>query len=161
MSGSTRRGGRQHNRETGTGLQPVHDYHFEFQKFHITNTRAAHNDTDTVSLALKDDGAQPARVLIKHLGEVNNGDHPVQPKIGPIVFQGTEQVRLVTTVLQSVTPSGPTPGTGPRFMPSRSRDPFRYKAGSVPQRSGKSEGRGSGTTWRATTRRSLCRQRSR
>jgi hypothetical protein len=94
-------------------------HHFEFQKFHITNTRAAHNDTDTVSLALKDDGAQPARVLIKHLGEVNNGDDLVQLKIGPIVFQGTEQVRLVTTVLQSVTPSGPTPGPGPRFMPSR------------------------------------------
>jgi hypothetical protein len=52
-------------RDAGTiarlkGLQqPVHQYHFEFQKFHITNTRAVHNDTDTVSLALKD-GDQPA-----------------------------------------------------------------------------------------------------
>ena len=53
--------------------QPVDEYHFfEFQKFHITDTRAVRNDTDTVSLALKV-GDAPARVLIKHLGDVNNG----------------------------------------------------------------------------------------
>jgi len=63
---------------------------YQFQKFHITNTLAVHNDTDTVSLALKD-GAQPARVLIKHLGDVSNGDHLVQLKIGPVVFQGTNR----------------------------------------------------------------------
>lgn len=80
--------------------QPIHQYHFEFQKFHITNTRAFHNDTDTVSVALKD-GGRPARVLIKHLGDVNNGDHLVQLKIGPITFPANEQVSLVTTVINS------------------------------------------------------------
>jgi len=87
-------------RLTGIGKEPAHQYHFEFQKFQITNTRAVHNDTDTVSLALKD-GDQPPRVLIKHLGDVNNGDHLVQLKIGPVVFQGNEKVSLVTTVINS------------------------------------------------------------
>ena len=80
--------------------RPVHEYHFEFQKFHITNTRAVHNDTDTVSLALRH-GDEPARVLIKHMGDVNNGDHLVQLKIGPVTFPEAGLVSLVTTVLNS------------------------------------------------------------
>jgi len=77
-----------------------HEYHFEFQQFHISETRAAHDDTDTVSLVLRVDG-QPSRALIKHLGDVNNGDHPVQLKIGPVTLSGAGQVRLVTSVINS------------------------------------------------------------
>ena len=79
---------------------PVHEYHFEFQKFRISETRAAINDTDTVSFAMKD-GSKPTQVVIKHMGDVDNGEHLVQLKIGPIIFQADEQVNLVTAVINS------------------------------------------------------------
>jgi hypothetical protein len=75
-------------------------YHFEFQQFHISNTRAVDDDHDSVSFVLRI-ADQPARVLNKHMGDVDNGDHPVQLKIGPVTLPETGLVHLVTTVINS------------------------------------------------------------
>jgi hypothetical protein len=83
-----------------TGVDAGHVFHFELQQLHISNTRAVHNDTDTASLALKI-GQQPSRVQIKHLGDVNNGDHVVQIKIGPVRLQDHDLVSLVTAVVNA------------------------------------------------------------
>ncbi len=58
-------------------------YTFTLDKFHIDDTRAAHNDTDTVSFGVKV-GNTTSDPLIKHMGDVNNGDHHVGLQIGPI-----------------------------------------------------------------------------
>jgi hypothetical protein len=75
-------------------------FHLELQKFLIRDTRSIHDDTDVVSFALKV-GDDPAVVRIKHMGDVNNGEHLVQLKIGPVTFDGPAPIRLITTIVNS------------------------------------------------------------
>ena len=63
-------------------------YVFRLDKFHIDTTRAIHEDTDVVSFALKV-GDQMFGPLIKHMGDVNNGDHSVGLQFGPIPIPST------------------------------------------------------------------------
>lgn len=58
-------------------------YTFTLDKFHISHTRALHNDTDTVSIGVKV-GNGAVQTQIKHMGDVNDGDHHVGLAIGPI-----------------------------------------------------------------------------
>jgi hypothetical protein len=68
--------------------QDVIPYVFRLDKFHIDTTRAVHEDTDVVSFALKV-GDQMFGPLIKHMGDVNNGDHSVGLQFGPIPIPST------------------------------------------------------------------------
>jgi len=46
-------------------------------KIHISTTRAVHNDTDYVNLAIKGGKEAAMSSAWKRLGDVNNGDHGV------------------------------------------------------------------------------------
>jgi hypothetical protein len=58
-------------------------YTFTLDKFHIDDTRALHNDTDVVSFGIKV-GNNTFEPQIKHMGDVNNGDHHVGLQFGPV-----------------------------------------------------------------------------
>jgi hypothetical protein len=78
---------------TNTATRAANDkeainYVFRLDKFHIDNTRAVHEDTDVVGLALKV-GDQMFGPLIKRMGDVNNGDHGVGLQFGPIPIPST------------------------------------------------------------------------
>jgi len=78
---------------TNTATRAANDkeainYVFRLDKFHIDKTRAVHNDTDVVSFALKV-GDQMSGPLIKHMGDVNDGDHSVGLEFGPIPIPST------------------------------------------------------------------------
>jgi hypothetical protein len=70
-----------------TGPQEVRGlgshYVISLDKFHIDDTRARHNDTDHVSFALKVGEQMVGEPLIRHMGDVNNGDHLVGLHFGP------------------------------------------------------------------------------
>lgn len=51
-------------------------YQFVLERFHIDNTRSRHDDTDTVTFAVRG-GAAQTFVQSKLVGDVNNGDHDV------------------------------------------------------------------------------------
>lgn len=51
-------------------------------KFHIDNTRARGDDTDYVTLNARVN-QQPIQTQTKFVGDVNNGDHPVDIQVGP------------------------------------------------------------------------------
>ena len=61
-------------------------YVFILSQFHIDNTRAVDEDTDTVSFGVKIGNAIKARSQIKHMGDVDNGDHPVNLQFGPVLI---------------------------------------------------------------------------
>jgi hypothetical protein len=64
--------------------QPKTDtYVFRLEKFHINETRAFQNDTDTVTLALNV-GARHYETQVRHMGDVNDGDHAVDLKFEPV-----------------------------------------------------------------------------
>ena len=75
-------------------------YSFTLNRFRIVTTRAVHNDTDTVAFSLKI-GDQPTVTKIKHLGDVNDGDHSVGLTIGPVAIRGTPRITLATTIINS------------------------------------------------------------
>ena len=50
-------------------------YTFRLDQFHITNTRARHNDTDVLALCFK--VGEREFTYTKQLGDVNNGNHDV------------------------------------------------------------------------------------
>jgi hypothetical protein len=78
---------RQLSRQAVCGLEvrdPTFGYAFTIESFTIRNTRAWHNDTDVVVASLMlDDRMLP--VLIRSVGDVNNGDHPVNLTVNPAV----------------------------------------------------------------------------
>jgi hypothetical protein len=49
---------------------------FTLDSFTILNTRAWHNDTDSVAISL-DVGSKSYGTRVKHMGDVNNGKHDV------------------------------------------------------------------------------------
>src|SRR6476620_206545 len=59
-------------------------YIFRLEQFHIDNTRAADDDTDVVSFAMKVGDQALGEPQIKHMGDVDNGDHLVNLEFGPI-----------------------------------------------------------------------------
>src|SRR5689334_11779157 len=59
-------------------------YIFRLEQFHIDNTRAADDDTDVVSFAMKVGDQALGEPQIKHMGNVDNGDHAVNLQFGPI-----------------------------------------------------------------------------
>jgi len=63
----------------GVGLH----YVISLDTFHIDNTQAWHQDTDYVSLAMKVGDQMMGDVLVMHMGDVNNGNHPVGLHVGP------------------------------------------------------------------------------
>jgi len=59
-------------------LRSIPSYIFILDQFHIDNTRAVdEEDTDTVGFAVKIGDSMVATPQIKHMGDVDNGDHPV------------------------------------------------------------------------------------
>jgi hypothetical protein len=58
---------------------------FRLDGFHIDNTRAVDEDTDHVSFAVKVGDQMVGEPIIRHVGDVDNGDHPLGIEIGPIV----------------------------------------------------------------------------
>jgi hypothetical protein len=62
------------------------NYFFRLDKFHIDNTRAVDEDTDVVAIAVKVDG-RTIGPEIRHMGDVDNGDHIVNLEIGPILVE--------------------------------------------------------------------------
>jgi len=63
----------------GAGL----NYVISLDSFHIDNTRSWHEDTDHVSLGMKVGDQMMGDVLVMHMGDVNNGNHPVGLHVGP------------------------------------------------------------------------------
>ena len=61
-------------------------------KIHIDNTRAVHNDTDYVNLALSGGREQAKLNAWKRLGDVNNGDHGVGLTLGPVTLGSKDQL---------------------------------------------------------------------
>ncbi len=70
-------------------------YHFRLDRFHIFNTRALHEDTDVVSFGVKV-GNSMLPPQIKHMGNVNNGDHSVDLKIGPVQINDDDTPVIIT-----------------------------------------------------------------
>lgn len=60
-------------------------------KIHIDNTRAVHNDTDYVNLAMTGGREQANLNEWKRLGDVNNGDHGVGLTLGPVTLGSNDQ----------------------------------------------------------------------
>ncbi len=58
-------------------------YYFSLDSMKIENTRARHNDTDHATLSIKV-GDKLYDPTTKHLGDLNNGDYPLQMRFGPI-----------------------------------------------------------------------------
>lgn len=61
-------------------------YTFFLDSFHIFNTRAVNDDTDTVAFSLKV-GDEPVQVRTKAMGDVDNGAHAVGLRLGPFVVR--------------------------------------------------------------------------
>jgi hypothetical protein len=70
-------------------------YTFTLDTFHIDDTRARHNDTDTVSFGVKV-GNNISQPQIKHMGDVNNGDHHVGLTFGPIEIDDPATPVIIT-----------------------------------------------------------------
>jgi len=66
-------------------FQPA-SYIFVLNQFHIDNTRSVDQDTDTVSFAVKIGQQMMGDPQIKHMGDVDNGDHPVNLQFGPFLI---------------------------------------------------------------------------
>lgn len=75
-------------------------YTFQLEKFHIDNTRALHNDTDTVTFGLKI-GNQQLSPLFKGMGDVNNGDHSVGLEFSPVIINPSTEVVLSYIIVNS------------------------------------------------------------
>jgi PASTA domain len=68
---------------------------FSLDSFQITDTRSLHNDTDYVTVTLlvtPQGGKGTPQVLTKSMGDVNNGDHPVNLSFPNIVVSPTDTV---------------------------------------------------------------------
>jgi hypothetical protein len=79
---------------------PPFGYAFTIQSFTIRNTRAWHNDTDVVVASLMlDDRMLP--VFIRSVGDVNNGDHPVNMTLTPAVAIARETKLTFSYVIQN------------------------------------------------------------
>jgi hypothetical protein len=66
---------------------------FSLDSFQITDTRSLHNDTDYVTFALlvtPQGGTGTPQVLTKSMGDVNNGNHPVNLSFPNIVVNPTD-----------------------------------------------------------------------
>jgi hypothetical protein len=74
-------------------------YTVTIDKIHIDNTRAVHNDTDYVHLALQ--GGKEGTMLSawKRLGDVNNGDHGVALTLGPVTLGPTDSLAFAYEVI--------------------------------------------------------------
>jgi hypothetical protein len=70
-------------------------YTFTLDKFHIRHTRAVHNDTDTVSFGVKV-GNNTLPPQIKHMGDVNDGDHQVGLSFGPVEIDNPATPVVIT-----------------------------------------------------------------
>jgi hypothetical protein len=60
-----------------------HGYVFLLENFQILHTRARHNDTDHVSMALRV-GDKTYTAPVRHVGDVNDGLHKIGLSIGPV-----------------------------------------------------------------------------
>jgi hypothetical protein len=69
----------QHSVVTGLGAATRTVYTYTLKSFKITDTRARHNDTDFVSMAVKVGANPPITAPTKSMGDVNNGTHQGQP----------------------------------------------------------------------------------
>jgi hypothetical protein len=68
-------------------------YAFKVDSFLISNTRAAHEDTDYVTISVRI-GDQAPISSTKFMGNVNNGTHQVNLQVGPFVVEPHEKVIL-------------------------------------------------------------------
>ena len=66
-------------------------YHFNVERFQIYNTRAPHEDTDVVSAWVRVNGQLHGPTIV-HAGDVNNGIHVVNCKVGPVTASDTDIV---------------------------------------------------------------------
>src|SRR6266404_7135154 len=65
-------------------FQPAH-YIFRLDEFSISNTRSVDEDTDHVTFGLKV-GNTMFEPQVKHMGDVDNGDHAVGLAFGPVLI---------------------------------------------------------------------------
>src|SRR5947209_7247715 len=73
---------------------------FTLSSFKITDTRARHNDTDYVSIAVAV-GSKPAVTATKAMGDVNNGTHTVNLSIGKVEVGRNETVAFSYSIINS------------------------------------------------------------
>ena len=73
-------------------------YIISVDAFHISNTRSVHEDTDYVSLAVQAGTQEPLKGSF-FAGDVNNGDHAVRLKVGPVSVAANEGLTFSYLVL--------------------------------------------------------------
>jgi hypothetical protein len=76
-------------------------YVISLDTFHISNTRAWHNDTDHVSFALKVGDQMQGDALTRDTGDVNNGDHPLGLRFILQVSEPTTSIKFNYQILNS------------------------------------------------------------
>lgn len=84
-------------------IQP-NTFSFELDSFQITDTRSRHEDTDFVTFTLlvkPQNGAGTPRSLQKSMGDVNNGNHPVNLAFNNIPVGPTDTVVLNYLIVNS------------------------------------------------------------
>jgi hypothetical protein len=67
----------------------------------ILKTRAAHNDTDHVSFAVKIGNNEMSSPQILHTGNVNDGDHLINLSFGPFPIDPATSVTCNYEILNS------------------------------------------------------------
>jgi hypothetical protein len=83
-------------------LATADQYIVRMESFHIDNTRARHEDTDAVSFGIKVAGRELAgSPLTKGLGDVNNGDHPIDLQFGPFDADPANEVAFNYTLVNN------------------------------------------------------------
>lgn len=75
-------------------------YHFNLERFQIFNTRAPHLDHDVVAVWVKV-GDQPVKSHVVAVGDVNNGVHVVNAKLGPIAAADRERVTFGFSIVNA------------------------------------------------------------
>src|SRR5262249_5487689 len=75
------------------GRPKMPNYVFRLEEFRITNTRARHEDTVHVTFAVQV-GGKTFGPIIRHMGNRNNGTHPVGIEIGPVSIDSATAVTI-------------------------------------------------------------------
>jgi hypothetical protein len=76
-------------------------YTFTLKSFKITDTRALHNDTDFVSVAVTVGKNPPIVVPTKSMGDVNNGTHQVNLSIPNVLVEPGQTVAFSYAIVNS------------------------------------------------------------
>jgi hypothetical protein len=76
-------------------------YTFTVKSFRITDTRSLHEDTDYVSAAVSVNGKQPIKGTPVAMGDLNNGDYPVNLTIPNVVVGPNDTVAFTYAIVNS------------------------------------------------------------